>query len=367
MNWPHFHFGQEDLAARSVQPFYVEREYYPLNHMYGSADVIRKYAGIPEGRPLPWSGQHIPSFVLPSEADAINPAVERRLLRLAGAKMPFTFTINGTHANLLRKGGYPPSFETGLHFHYARELYSRRNFESQGPRRGTIALPDTGVGGLQFDRGLYAKKLLALPEEYQPVYVSIYWRDIEQGHHEAYLQAGLPVVCSGSQAGDPLFGERFYDICSQFKYACSNEISTSFLLSVMSGCEFFFLDGGTVIIPASSRREAYAGEHPSFSRPGERACIDAAPFPPTPETTARQRDLASFFTGESFMRPPEFFREMWELGRKALSDDLVAQDLEMSSVPAPADFARWLPFGIDGDGWADQVCGITVPARDGFT
>lgn len=365
---PIFRFDQEDLRARSVEPVLYEREYYPLNHLYGGAEILRQYADLPPGRPAPWAMQTVMTFFSKAEWDRLDGGSMKGMMRqIRETTLPCRFTVNEAYAEKLRELGVSGVSEVGSIFLYACELYRRNGFEDAAvQRRGTIALPDKSDLGkvLDFDREAYAAKLAALPEEYQPVYVSMHWRDYERCCHEPYLRAGLKMVCSG-HPNDPLFHQRLYDVCRQFKYSCSNEISTSFVTSILSGCHFFYLDGGEVTIQRTVKG-LYVGQEPTLKRPGRKACVDASPFPPNEETRGLQQELAAQFAGVSFFKPPSFFREQWDQARDQLSALLNTEDLSMDNAPAPEVFARWLPFGFDADGRSDHHCGLEVPAREGW-
>jgi hypothetical protein len=368
MTWPIFRFDQDDLRARSREPELFEREYYPLNHLYGGAEILRRYAELPEGRPLPWGQQAIMNYCFVPEVEGMEPERMASVFKLKDTGMPLSLTINETKASGLRGLGVTGVHEIGSVFFYAMELYRRKGFEAEQPeRRGTLALPDKSdlFKLVDFDREAYAAKLAALPPEFHPVYVSMHWRDFDRGCHEPYQKAGLPMVCSG-HPNDTLFYERFYDTCRHFKYACSNEISTSFALSVLSGCQFFFLDGGEMTIYLSKKDETYVGPEPTLESPGKKACVEASPFPPVEGGRERQLELANGAAGHQYFREPAFFRDLWRLGRDQLSRDLPAEDISLDDAPDPQSFARWLPFGIDRDGWADEVSGVEIPPREPF-
>lgn len=368
MNWPAFRFNQEDLWARSREPEFSEREYYPLNHMYGGAEILREYADLPKGKPMPWGYQSILNYYSAAEAAAREPGSMLGVVKLRDSEMPISLTINEVYASVLRKIGIKGVHEIGSHFFYAMELYRRKGFEAeQLERRGTLALPDKSdlFKQVDFDREAYAAKLAALPREFHPVYVSMHWRDFDRGCHEPYLKAGLHMVCSG-HPNDHLFYERFYDVCRHFKYACSNEISTSFALSVLSGCQFFFLDGGEMTIYLNKKDETYVGPEPTLEDPGKKACVEASPFPPVAGGRDRQLELANAAAGSQYVRESAFFRDLWRLGREELSRALPAEDLSFDEASEPHSIARWLPFGIDRDGWADEESGVEIPPREPY-
>ena len=366
--WPGFRYGQEDLRARSREPEVFEREYYSFNHLYCGAEILRKYAGLPDGRPVPWAIQAILRYIdSPGEGEDPSEPLSRSARKLWNSGMPILYPIDEARGGELRRFGAKRVFEIGAMFHYARGLYRRKGWEEEAvERRGTIALPDKSDLGklVDFDREAYAAKLVALPEIYQPVYVSMHWQDYERGCHLPYLDAGLPVVSAG-HPHDPLFYERLYDTFRRFAYSCSNEISTSFALSVLSGCRFFFLDGGDLTIQRAGG-EVYQGREPTLEQPGKRRCLAASPFPPLDDDGGRQWKLAAHYSGEHLVREPEFFQERWREGREALSAQVPTSPLVLSEDGNFEAFRNWLPWGFDRDGWADPQCGLEIPAREGF-
>jgi len=363
--WPCFQYGQEDLEARSREPVIYEREYFHFNHLYSGAETLRQYAGLPEGRPVPWAMQTVIRYVDPPTGhSALSGEMPDGVRKIRDSHMPLVFPIDEVRAAELRRVGVEGVSEIGATFHYARKLYRRKGMESAPiKRRGTIALPDKSDLGklVDFDREAYAKKLAALPEEFHPVYVSMHWRDYERGCHEPYLKAGLTMVCAG-HPHDPLFYERLYDTFRHFTYSCSNEISSSFGLSVLSGCRFFFLDGGNVTIQRANG-VFYEGAEPTLDLPEKKVCVEASPYPPNDDGGSLQRELAARYSGEHLVKSPEFFRDRWKEGLDALSSRVNESDLILDCEERYREFMNWLPYGFDRDGWAEMDCGLELPAR----
>ncbi len=374
MTWPNFQFQQADLESRCAIPPDDPREYCEVNLLYGAARLIREYAGLPLHEPLPWAVQHLINF----KEDRIPPSVLRSNLphlltitadehagqqakNLNVSRVPARAKTGDKEAESLADLGFTHHAPIGTPFLYAREVYRMRNLEDDSmERRGTIVFPDKSDYGkeVDYDRDGWVKFLVDLPEEYQPVYVGIFWRDYLRGVHEPFARAGLPLVTAG-HSNDPDFYLRLYDICRRFKYACSNEISTSFCLSVISGCKFFFKSTGAQTVARGGVVETFA-EEPSLDRPGKARCLEVSPFPPVEDDGGKQRELAELYSGVKFLRPPEFFRELWEPGREALSRGMTTAALDFTAEPRPPrpDFARWLPHGFDPDGVGDDRCGL---------
>lgn len=364
--WPCFNFGQEDLYARSREPQLTEREYYPSNHLYGGAEILRNYAGLPPGTPIPWALQLVLDFRTEAEMQSEVSRTIHIMEKMEAVGMPGSFFFNELFTQAAIERGLQNPQSIGHTFLYARDNYHRIFPEATEPvRRGTIALPDKSDLNklLDFDREGYAARLASLPEEYQPVYVSMHWRDYERGCHEPYQKAGLKLICSG-HPNEPEFYFRLYDIFRQFKYSCSNEISTSFALSVLSGCRFFYLEGGdvTIVRPSGS----YTGPEPMLNRAGRQACVEASPYPPDSTSATKQQELAARFCGLTHKKPPEFFQHQWSIAREALSGSVSTGDFNFSNTRQTHELAGWLCHGIDIDGWADAQAGLEVPHRTGF-
>lgn len=367
--WPCFHYDQENLEFLSRDLFVTDQEWHPTNHLYGSAELLRQYAGLPDAIPVPWAIQAIQNFLTSEDCHPPGKKALSSAGKLTGATVPRIFVFNEVLGNLLRSNSSIEVEEIGNTFLYARELHQIKwNGEPTLERRGTIAMPDKSDINktLDFDRHAYASRLAALPEEYQPVYVSMHWRDFDRGCHAPYLEAGLQVVCAG-HSSDPLFHLRLYDVLRHFKYSCSNEISTSFILSVLSGCRFFYLDGGEVSIQYHNQPSTYIGQEPELESPGQKLCIEASPFPPEATPNSRQLELAAFFAGASHFKPPGFFRDRWECDRLQLRSQLVAEDLVFPAADTPLRKATWLLHGVDNDGWTNHVFGFEVHAMDDLT
>ncbi len=342
-------FGQDGLAAlcrpRPVFPV----EYHIQNELYGQHLLVKEYAGLPPDRPLPWAMEHAITFGCPEPyaPDAESP-------------LPLRLAVTEQQADALRRGG-AEAHAIGSAFFLMRALYGRHHGPPySGPRRGTIVFPDKSTTHQETDyaRAAFAERLAALPDEYQPVTASIFWRDWELGAHEPFARAGLRLVTSGHPY-DPLFLFRQYDLCLRHRYACANDLSTSFCLSVLSGCRFFHLPTGPLRVTRGGVTREFA-EEPTLHLPGKRACVAASPFPP-PAEGGEQRRLAGLYAGEACVRPPDFFRELARRGRASLTS-LPAPSADFARPCGPGVLAGWRAWGIDADGWARRRCGLVPPA-----
>jgi hypothetical protein len=169
-------------------------------------------------------------------------------------------------------------------------------------------------------------------------------------------------VSAGNQE-DPDFLFRYLDMCRHFKYSAANQLATSFCYSILSGCRFFYLQGGPVSITRNGETRTHASD-PTLNLPGKLACAAASPFPPTGDGL-EQRRLAERFAGLEWVRPPEFFLEMLDEGRQ-LMRQRVPSSVLLEPVERLDPLAQWQPRGVDNDGWAQEDASFMVPHHADF-
>lgn len=122
-------------------------------------------------------------------------------------------------------------------------IYRRENNIVQSPEaKGTIAYPahSTHKIKLEYDLDEYCEVLRSLPEEFQPVTISLHHSDIEEyGMDKEYEKRGFKTVCASFGQGNKQFYEAFYDILKNYKYATSNEPGSHLFYAVEAGIPFF--------------------------------------------------------------------------------------------------------------------------------
>lgn len=351
MSWPEFLYEQTDLAKLCIDWDIQPREFHPHNQMYGFDQLLREYARLPSD-PLPWTMEHFISF---GDPQPYSHDVQSQL--------PLRLSVSEETAESLRQFVDVPVHAIGSSFFYMRESYHRRHSDEplEAQRRGTLVFPDKSTMNkdTDFDRDQFACELAALPEEFQPVYVSIFWKDFLRGTHLPFVRAGLKVVTSG-HAHDPLFLFRQYDLCRRFRYACANDLSTSFCMSVLAGCRFFYWPSGPLRITVNGVTQVHEQE-PTIGLPGKQQCLAASPFPPSADRS-RQLALAEHFAGRACVRPPEFFRELFADGYRRLSAVARPQE-DVNFDQRWQELLGWNASGIDRDGWTLAECQFEVAAR----
>lgn len=105
---------------------------------------------------------------------------------------------------------------------------------------GTIAFPAHSTPSIDdiSDVEEYAKQLLDLPDEFQPISVCLHMHDINKGRHYIYEKYNIPIYTAGN-CFDERFTERFYDIIKNFKYSTSNIVGSYLYYSIEMGIPFF--------------------------------------------------------------------------------------------------------------------------------
>lgn len=345
------HYDQTNLSKLCVACDLLPHEYHVHNQLYGFDQLLREYAGLPPD-PLPWAMEHFISFGDP-QPFAID----------AASRLPFVLAVSEAQAEVLRQQVKVPVYAIGSAFFYMQELYRLRHpaEPTDFERRGTLVFPDKSTMNkdTDFDRERFARELASLPDEYQPVVVSIFWKDFLRGTHRPFERAGLKLVTSG-HPHDPLFLLRQYDLCRRFRYACANDLSTSFCLSVLAGCRFFYLPSGPLRITINGVTRIHQQE-PTIGLPGKQQCLEASPFPPDADPS-RQLELAERFAGQDSVRPPEFFRALFAEGYRRFAS--VARPHEDVNFDERwQELLGWNASGIDRDGWAFSECQFEVAAR----
>lgn len=356
MSWPNFQYLQDDLGRLCRVPEVAPVEWYHVNQFFGFNSVIKAYAGLPDHEPLPWT------MALQVSYDRADIRYRRHL----ASNAPFLLVPTEAQAAYLRPRTTKGVQAVGSAFYYLQPLFQRRH--PQGPvaaeRRGTLVFPDktTWESDTTFDRQGFARSLAALPAEFQPVAVSIFWEDYRRGHHRPYARAGLQLVTSGHPC-DPEFLFRQYDLCRQFRYACANDISTSYCMAVLAGCRFFYWPTGPIRMKCGKGARTFDRE-PTLTVPGKQACLAAAPFPPVGDG-AEQRVLAERYAGKESVRPPEFFRELAATGRSQVLA-LPPVSVQVNSETTVDRAVACQPWGFHSDGWSAASSRLVIPSVAGY-
>ncbi len=279
----------------SRKPLEVTELYTP-NEMYGTAKILKDYAGLPRDRSLKVVVQHGPDMsdgtVWDVERDFTLPAV-----------MVFSRNREQAYGTITRK----KIIRSASPYLYALDM-----MKDQAPpeRKGTLFFhshsTETITVGADFER--QADDLAALDERFQPVTVCVYWQDYLFGHHLPFAHRGLPVVSAG-HIHDDAFIARLHHLLSCHEYAMSNVIGTFIQYSIASGCRFHFY--GLHWRDEFAHPEEYWKKNPSRLSPEYVDQLKKKFHWDGAVTGEEQRTWADYYLGrEWFLSPEKLRREL---------------------------------------------------------
>lgn len=271
-------------------------EIFTPNDFYGHATLLKRYAGLPAGMPLPGVLPHGPS---------INHTIWQPEL---DSPVPNIFAISEEQKVCYQKASSKPVFVIGSVVHYVEQLIAEELRASRQGAIGTVAFPAHSTHHLtcEFDQDQFIKALQALPDSMGPVRVCLYWRDVQLKRHLKYLEAGFECVTAGHMF-DPDFCFRLLRIFSKSKYAITNKMGSSALLAASLGLEVALIDQSTRIRGTNEKFEGEAA--PTVDQPSAMDLFESMKIP-VGQTRPDQQGWGDIATGRHFVRSPEQLREM---------------------------------------------------------
>ena len=270
----------------------VTSEICAANDYYGQAATFKRFVGMRADRSFKFvieHGVHLDDVVWALDMEA---------------PVGVILSCSPWRAAVHRQRSNKVAIPVGFGYLYAMEVVR----DEVGPdpaepmRHGTIAFPvhSTHTITANFDHRDYAERLANLPDEFQPVYLCGYWKDILDGRLTAYQERGIPIVSCGHMY-DPDFMLRFHDICRQFRYAVSNSIGTHLFQSVASGCRFFLMRSTRIEFDIPEQDRPHCGQfNPLFQAAEARAWQLFAT--PVRDITAPQRQFVGEYLGTACQR-----------------------------------------------------------------
>lgn len=218
-----FEAEQSDLEALCSPGVRRSCEVWPGNADYGSAEVLRRYAGLRRGASvcavIPHGIYFDRNALSPSERDAHLPAV---------LVFPDYLTP------MYRRGTRMATIPSASPYVYADALV-----EDAGTREGTLFFlaHSTPLVRAKVDWEALAAEVASLPERMRPVSVMVYWQDYLHGHHRPFEDRGLRIVSAG-HSDDPEFLLRLAYLIKRHRYAASNGIGSYIFYTTHSGLPF---------------------------------------------------------------------------------------------------------------------------------
>lgn len=207
---------------------------FESSECYGMGKYIRKYGFYPRWLPLFVSTDHGPS-----QRDAPT------YLELSSGSPHTLFHSRRLVAKWKELSKMPCDVMVSPFVFYRR----RSNINKSENARGTLAFPvhTTDLIENDCDYEGYAKSLLVLPSEYQPVSVCIYHLDVRKGKHKIFEKYNIPVYTAG-HIYDSEFVIRFYDILKNFAFTTSNHVGSYVFYAVEMGIPFFIYGNRPIMI-----------------------------------------------------------------------------------------------------------------------
>ncbi|GGA21609.1 hypothetical protein [Okeania sp. KiyG1] len=230
------------------------KEISKLNIFYGHSKIIKDYCGYPLKKPLPILIAHGLNNLYKLDDEHFNEFLFDYWVWNEEVRQ---FNIN------LYKISPENIYNFGAPFIYLADEYLS-DFDNTEPQ-GTIAFPSHLNPGRPVDEWYdeYAQLLKDLPEEFQPITVSLHPYDISKGLHQVFQKYGFttvtcsPLVLENYQEikknpgvfwkyynhGGPYFLDHFLKLCKGKKYATSNKIAAASYYSAYLGLRFFIYHG----------------------------------------------------------------------------------------------------------------------------
>ena len=157
---------------------------------------------------------------------------------LACAKLPREVTIivcNEKERLALEAAGFRDVRIGGLPFAYMQRQHELRYTDA------LLAFPphSAEVEKVVADQGAYLDYLESLKQDFESVYVSVYYLDMGGAMHKAALARGLRVI-QGARPDDANSLLRMRSILDSFMHVTSNVMGSHMLYALFSGCKFSF-------------------------------------------------------------------------------------------------------------------------------
>ncbi|GAB1543055.1 hypothetical protein NUACC21_57290 [Scytonema sp. NUACC21] len=371
--------NQNNLYHLCLNSHFQTHEFFFGNAFYGNDFILKQYAGLPETYPL--------KAVIPHGVYLGDSIWEAEIYSPLPVIFAYPSYHEKTYINLIQKNTINKVvIPSASPFLYLVELLKEY---PKPERKGTIFFPahSTHHVIVQADWERLAEELLNLSEEYQPVTVSIYWKDFELGRHIPFQKRGMRIVSAGHMF-DKNFLLRFYHLCSTHRYSASNEIGSNLFFSIKAGCSYFYMDKFQYYYTAESEEILKRDVHPTIS--GRDEVLKSLFKNPKPCMTIEQLKTVDSYLGAEYLKSPEELRQQLlyaeELFKKIESSkqlfsvngssnkfypkiivDGVCFQLAQTSITktwkyllqewANCEFAKYLTV-IDRDGTAPKIPGI---------
>lgn len=218
---------QSDLKELCRDRELISNEIFTPNSFYGQDFVLKRYAQLPEDRPL--------YCVAPHGADLELTLIWQPEYK---ADLPVILGYSEARRHAYRSVTRKVVVPSASPYVYATRLLEQA---SERPRAGTIFFLSHSTHHLieNEDAERVARKLQKVDECWRPITICVYWKDFLLGRHEPFLKRGFPIVSAG-HIFDPLFLFRLHHLCSVHQFSSGNKVGSHVFCSVHSGCEHVY-------------------------------------------------------------------------------------------------------------------------------
>lgn len=271
------------------------------SRFYGMDNILREYLSLPS---------YVPVALSCYLEHGISPLYEFLSERLKNAKNEFVFLDNGHRAKLL--GPKPHTHVLGPLFVHWRRMH---RVEQAPDAKGTLVFPSHSTHTLDWkvDWVEYAQKLKQLPEAYHPIGVSVYWRDVLNGLHQPFIDAGFEVFTNGHIL-DPNYAQNFYGLLSRYRFATSNFIGSYAFYATEMGIPFFLFEPHGLHAAVTSEQQNLSlvkmGEDSSYWNDLNHAfSFNPMSTSGLPLVTPEAKALVDFYLNEDAWEKPEVLRK----------------------------------------------------------
>jgi FkbM family methyltransferase len=273
-------------------------ELFTPNDFYGHASILKRYCGLP--------GSFAINGILPH-----GPYLSSKLwdLELQHA-VPNLLVLSEQQRELYARQTSKTIQVIGSPLYYAARLIEPELQELRRQAAGTVVFPTHSTHHVtaQFDEARFIGMLKELPAEFQPVQVCLYWRDVQLGRHQPYLDADFACTTAGHMF-DHEFLFRLLRILAGHRFALANKLGTAPFYSAAMGLPVLL----------KLQEASYQGPNPQFMAeltsavdlPAAVKFRETAALP-LDQAAPRQRALAEETLGRVAVKEPAQLRALLE-------------------------------------------------------
>ncbi len=273
-------------------------ELFSPNDFYGNATVLKQYCGLPSSFRLPGILPHAPYLSNQSWMPEIQHA------------LPNLFLLSRQQTKIYENHCRKKAIVLGSPVYYASKMISKEIEEARQSAEGTVVFPahSTHHTTACYEEEQLIEFLNGLSDEWKPVRICLYWKDILKGRHHLYSKAGFPCMTAGHMY-DKAFLFRMLRIICSHRFAVTNRLGSSSLYAAAFGVPVRMFDQKMAIV---SEEEKFQKEvPPSHDLPVAREFLKT--MQRNSETAGpTQKRLAEGTMGLKDLKWPEELRSLFE-------------------------------------------------------